>query len=141
MSYEIKGSLAATVVVSREPDRSGNLVCDGTADDVEIQAALDYLTAGRDWYEKVLLKGDFTISTTVHVPSYTILEIDGKCTLADTVNLSMFDNNEASATLPSHIVFTGGILDGNRANNVGGTQFQALIDSGFATKITIKQKH
>lgn len=43
MSYENKGSFGPTVKVTREPDRSGNFVCDGTADDVQIQEALDYI--------------------------------------------------------------------------------------------------
>ncbi len=43
MSFVNKGSMPTTVLVSREPDLSGNFVCDGTADDVEIQAAIDYV--------------------------------------------------------------------------------------------------
>jgi len=44
MSYVNKGSMPATVTVSREPDFSGNWTCDGAADDVQINAALAYVT-------------------------------------------------------------------------------------------------
>lgn len=37
------GSIAADIYVTRTPDRSGNYICDGTADDVQIQAAIDEL--------------------------------------------------------------------------------------------------
>lgn len=43
MSFENKGTIAATVKVTQEPDRSGNFVCGATAQDVEIQQAIDYL--------------------------------------------------------------------------------------------------
>lgn len=39
MSYVNKGSMVATVTVSRTPDRSGNYICNGTADDVQLNAA------------------------------------------------------------------------------------------------------
>jgi len=45
MSLENKGSMATTVTISMEPDRSGNYVCSGVADNVEIQAAIDYVTS------------------------------------------------------------------------------------------------
>ena len=41
MTYRNKGTVATTVVVSRLPDRSGNLTCNGTADNVELQLAID----------------------------------------------------------------------------------------------------
>ena len=43
MSFRNKGTIGPTVIVSCEPDRSGNFVCDGTADDVQIQEAIDYV--------------------------------------------------------------------------------------------------
>lgn len=41
MSYRNKGSIDATVTVTAEPDRSGNYVCNGTNDYVELQAAIN----------------------------------------------------------------------------------------------------
>ena len=45
MSYVNKGSTTATVTVSMEPDRSGNFVCDGAADEVQINAAVARVVA------------------------------------------------------------------------------------------------
>jgi len=36
------------------------------------------LSPGRIWQEKVVLKGNFTLTSGIIVPSYTILEIQGK---------------------------------------------------------------
>lgn len=43
MTYVEQGTIASSMVVSRLPDKSGNFVCDGVADDVEILAAMAYL--------------------------------------------------------------------------------------------------
>lgn len=52
MSVANKGSIGATVTVSIYPDRSGMFVCDGVADDVQIQNAINYAGAlgGGDVY-------------------------------------------------------------------------------------------
>lgn len=42
-TYTRMGTITTTVIVSREPDRSGNFICDGTADDVQINAAIVYV--------------------------------------------------------------------------------------------------
>jgi len=55
-------------------------ICDGVADDVQIQAAIDALTSGRTRKEKVVLIGGFTTTTAIDLPSYTILEIQGTIT-------------------------------------------------------------
>lgn len=63
MSYVNKGTIPASVIVSRIPDRSGNFVCDGTADNVEIQAAINYLsTLGGELYLK---RGTYSIAVTL----------------------------------------------------------------------------
>lgn len=67
MSYVNKGSTTTTVIVSREPDRSGNYFCDGVADEVEINLALNYantLVGG----EVVLLEGTYTLAATITFP-------------------------------------------------------------------------
>lgn len=117
---------------------TGQIDYSGTDASTVINNALSNLTSGRTWKEKVTLKGNFTIGTKISVPSYTNINIQGKLTLSNNVNDSMFGNTEASLSLPSNIEFDGGILDGNKANNVGGTQYQYLIDAGFATKLTVK---
>lgn len=73
MSYENKGSMATTVLVTREPDRSGNHVCDGAADDVQIQAAIDEV--GRHGGGLVVLDGGsngFTTSNTININKHGI---------------------------------------------------------------------
>lgn len=41
MSHRNKGTFGATIKITREPDRSGNYVCNGTNDNVEFQLAVD----------------------------------------------------------------------------------------------------
>jgi len=45
MSFENKGSMPVTVYVTRDPDRSGNWICNGTDDQVEINAAITLVNA------------------------------------------------------------------------------------------------
>ena len=45
-----------------------------------IQAALNNLSPGRTWKEKVVLKGNFTFSNSILIPSHTILESQGVIT-------------------------------------------------------------
>ncbi len=45
MSYRNMGTIGATAIVSRAPDLSGNFVCDGVADEVEINAAIVFVGA------------------------------------------------------------------------------------------------
>ncbi len=93
-------------------------VCDGTADDVEIQAAIDALTAGRTRKEKVLLIGSFTTAATLLIPSYTILGLDGKVTLANAANCHMLQNSDTVGG-NTQIEVRGGVWDGNKTNQVG----------------------
>ena len=73
-----------TVMVTSEPDRSGNYVCDGAADDVDIQLAIAYAAAlSGTQMRKVLLKGDFEIADTVSMDDLIYLETQGTITLAD----------------------------------------------------------
>jgi hypothetical protein len=80
-----------------------------------INWALGNLTIGRTWQEKVLLKGDFTTNFPILISSYTILEIDGKITLANGANCNIIENKNPS-TYAKDITIIGGVLDGNSAN-------------------------
>jgi len=84
-----------------------------------IQSALNALTSGRTWKEKVILRGNFTIDDIIKIPSYTTLEIQGKITLADGRNVDMFENSD-QVNGNSYIEINGGILDGNKANQTAG---------------------
>ena len=84
-----------------------------------IQAAIDGLTGSRSWLEKVVIKGNFTIGQ-ITIPSYTIIEIHGKLTLAAATNDDMF-RPEDNAT---NIIIKGGVLNGNKANQTAGSSFR-----------------
>lgn len=84
-----------------------------------IQSAINALTPNRTWKEGVLLKGDFILaksgSPQILLPSYIVLKIEGKLTLADGINQPIIQNADI-LNGNSHIEIRGGILDGNRLN-------------------------
>jgi len=89
---------------------------DGTGDfngtdETPIQNALNALTPGRTWKEKIVLKGEFELGDTLIPNDYTEIEICGKLRLKDGVNKPIF-----TITDKSNIEIYGGELDGNAAN-------------------------
>jgi len=72
------------------------------------------LTPGRTWKEKVVLKGNFEVPSTITLPSYTILEIQGKLRLADGAECTLIKVENAE-----NVDIKGGILDGNKAGQTG----------------------
>jgi len=118
----VEGSPTAIVVAaSNAPEfiRDGaDYVCDGTADEEEIQAAIDSLTSGRTVKETVqLVGGTFILSDTVTIPSYTRLIIDATITCTDDFGESaakpLFKNSDQTNG-NVHIEITGsGCIDGN----------------------------
>lgn len=121
---------------------TGKVNYDGADAAAVIQAALDNLTGDRTWQEGIKVKGDIEIDTTITLPSYLYLDLSqAKITLADSSNCTLF-----SATLKTNITIFGGVVDGNRANNLGvtkgfyfeectnclviGVQVQNLLDRG-----------
>jgi len=88
-----------------------------------IQGAINNLTAGRTWKERVCLKGDFIITDAtplpIRLPSYTILDLR-KARLLDNRTATIagkWDNLIENADLVagnSHIEIWGGIIDGQR---------------------------
>jgi len=72
---------AASYVVFKENStykakncHTGAIDYSGTDASTVIQAALDGLTAGRTWKEKVIFKNDFTLTTQIKIPSYTVFK-------------------------------------------------------------------
>lgn len=100
--------------------KTGHLDYCGTKATEIIQSALDSLTNGRTWKEKVLLKGTFTIESTIKIPSYTILEIQGEIKLADNANVNVIENSEPTDG-NTEIEIVGGKIDGNKDNQDGTT--------------------
>jgi len=54
--------------------RTAEIVSQGKDASAVIQDALNVLTTGRKWKEKVVLKGDFEISSSLLLDSYTIFD-------------------------------------------------------------------
>ena len=101
--------------------------CDGTADDIQIQAALDAMTAGRTWKEKVVLIGSFTISTRIEISdSYTIFDShQAKLTLTDKANDIVIVNSGVS-----HVDFISGIYDGLNAGTYTDDNYAVIRING-----------
>ena len=93
----------------------------GTDASTVINNALGALTSGRTWKEKVVLKGDFSLTSVIAVPSYTVLDLRvAKLTLANGANQPIIRNANFTAT-NTNIEIIGGRLEGNSANNTGTT--------------------
>lgn len=111
---------------------TGSLEFSGTDASTVIQNAIDGLTSGRTWKEKVVLKGSFQVSGLV-LYNYTFFDLtNGKLILKDNV-----DGFAISATNGYNIEIIGGIIDGNKDNNaVGGG-----IHLADASNCTIKNMY
>lgn len=119
----------ATLVVaandsSAKSKAQADYVCDGTDDQVEIQAAIDALPAGGGTI--ALLEGTFTKgATTISVPSNVEIAMTPGTTITYPDNLDvdaqMFVNSDAVSG-NTNIVIQGGVLDGNRDNQSAGSQ-------------------
>lgn len=111
----------ATLVVaasdaSAASKAQADYVCDGTADNVEIQAAINALTGGRTWVESVKLIGSFTLASSVVIVGKTFLDLEeARLTLVNGVDDDMFQCSGYD------ILIKGGILDGNEANEATGS--------------------
>lgn len=123
MSYENKGSLTHTVVVSVDPDRTGNFVCDGTADDVQIQAAIDYVSSlgGGSVFIK---RGTYNLDAAIQVPSNMLIEGEGEETilvspLAVADYRGMIENDHFDeATVDEYIIIRDITLEGQLSSQV-----------------------
>lgn len=98
-------------------------VCDGTADNVQIQAAIDSVS-GTKW-ESIKLLGSFVIAAKVNLESYLYLDLnDASISLVDAGNVTMM-----GATSKSNIIISGGVIDGNKANVTGNYDILDLTTS------------
>jgi len=99
-------------------DAFGQIDYSGTNASDVIGDALAGLTAGRTWQEKVAIMGDITVTAPILVPSYVIIELDGKITLGNGINKAILKNEHWGSTpADREITIRGGIYDGNKANN------------------------
>jgi len=118
-----KGDYSA-IVMTQETDvwaenEYGETIADGEAgvDDAEaIQNALNSLTPNRSWKEKVVLKGDFVINSSILIPSYTILDCrEAQLKLPSGADYPILKNKNYG-DFDEEIEIVGGVFDGN--NNV-----------------------
>jgi len=95
---------------------TGEIEFNGTDAATVIQSTLNALTSGRTWKERIVIKGNFTISSQITLQSYVILDLrDAKLTLEDGVNDEMFYGSGIS-----NVDILLGELDGNGANQTAG---------------------
>ena len=106
---------------------ASEVVDGGTSAD--IQGAIDALTPGRTWQEKVKLRGRFRIDDSVLIDSYTWVDAtEAYCVAKDALNKDMFRNRHFNGVDGSgdpddqYISWEGGILDGNKANQTAAAQ-------------------
>jgi len=103
-------------IVYAKSGKTGEIEFEGTDASTVIQSALDSLTSGRNYKERIVLKGAFTLSRQITVASYTILDLShAALKLSNGVNLAGDGIIKASDTVKIEIV--GGILDANYPNN------------------------
>ena len=117
-------TIPASSVVRREGANAvayqtieGSIESTSATHDIAIQAAVDGLTPGRTYQEKVILIGDFALNAGIVLPSYTFIEIQGRLS----ANGASFSGNGiiaigGIATRQTDITVTGGTLDGDYAN-------------------------
>ena len=120
-------SLPSTATYTIETDGNGNywatrydgkIAFSGTDAAAVIQWALDNLTSGRTWMEKVVVKGTFEVSTTISIPSYTVLDIQGIIKSAESPQTFNVIEVVGTAETPvTHVVIENGCVDGNSAND------------------------
>ncbi len=111
---------------------TGKIDYSGTDTASVIQSAIDALTAGRTWKEKIMLVGNFTLSGEIDIPSYTVLEIQGKIKQTN----SNYDVIRIAGTNTSHrtnIEIFGGIIEGsgNTGTKKSGIYATYTFDSSF----------
>jgi len=112
-------------------------ICDGTADDVQIQAAIDAMpsTGGIIF----LSDGDFYIASAITF-SKKQLRFVGQgagCTkiyLANSANCRMFGYD--SAETQSGVQFEHIYFDGNKANNTSGSVWDNMVGAGYLKDVT-----
>jgi hypothetical protein len=97
---------------------NADYITDGTDDQVQIQQAIDALTAGRTWSEKVVIKGNINVGAKINVPSYTTIEVLGTVTVNNswtpaTANfVGIFDVTNGDTTQVTDVIIRGGRMVG-----------------------------
>ena len=140
-----KGDYSA-IVMTQETDvwaenKYGETIAEGEAgvDDAEvIQKALDNLTSGRTWKERVILIGNFTIRAPIIARSYTELNVFGKLKLADAVNDAIIKVDTDQPL--EHFELIGGYFDGNGANQTDTPETAVIyLNPQYLSNVIVKK--
>lgn len=120
--FENKGAMTATVVVAAADSlnqAAANYVCDGTADNVEVQAALDALPATGG--EVVLLEGTYYIEAAINLNSYQKIRGLGHNTIltTTTANMVILSAIGAFGSELTHIEIADLQIDGDNVADCG----------------------
>ncbi len=110
---DAKYTVTSSGSVYTATDADGTVLTSGSNAATVIQYALDRLTSGRTVQEKVLLKGQFVLTTSIKPSSYTIIELEGKATTSSTSTTHMI-----YASGKSHVTIQGGEWDNNMLHTV-----------------------
>jgi len=103
----------------------------GVDDATVIQSALDGLTSGRDYYEKVVVVGDYVIdSPPLQVGSWTELEVLGQIKLGAGTDETLIQNNDHTNG-NEHIKIKNGVYHGNALNNTEAAPTYTTGQHGF----------
>lgn len=143
LSATHKITRSATIVVaasdsSEKSEAQADYVCDGTDDDVVINAAIASLTPERTNYEKIIcLGGNYVISDRLLIPDYTVFEMLGNVTLDNGANTHMI-RNAGTENGNSNIILRGGTYNGNAANQTHAVD-GILLDK--VNNVTVEDVH
>lgn len=105
-----------------------NYVCTGTADDVQIQAAIDFVFAAGGGIVH-LIPGTYFIAASVFVKANVTLEGEGYGTIIKTSNSSNIHTIRVSGSSTVGWAIRNLQMDGNKANNAGNTGHMIRLDT------------
>ena len=94
--------------------QQADYVCDGTADDVEIQAAIDALPSGGG--KVVLMEGEYSISSSVTPKTKTTLVGFGRGTVLKLANSVASGRPIIAIHSVNNVIISSMLLDGNKTN-------------------------
>jgi len=107
-------------------DNGGATGTDGAA---VFLAAMGALDVGRDYKQRIKVKGDWTFDNQINVPSYTVLDLDCRITSGDVANHGVFILDGVT-----DVEIYGGTLDGSRLTKTGGG---AVFITGVSSRIKV----
>ncbi len=138
------GRRTATLIIAAHDampssKQMADVVCSGTDDQTAINAVLGSLSAGG----RVLLsEGTFTLSGSIVLPSYTVLEGQGEATLIKLKNqastgFALITNQHAASGKDYGITISNLRIDGNRANqSPNGWKEAVILKNAFRSEVT-----